>query len=490
MALRIPWDIEEAVLMLDMLLKSIDGKLTRKEAIRQVSEKLRRRAVNRGIEIDDIFRNENGITFQMSALEVAYTGIKTKLKQPTKLFVETVNLYRNHRELYEEILKEAENVVEPKSVQDEFCSYLSMQMPTFQLSDAYLMLSDIESFCLERKILQNKLFETTDLEAIKRVVQTVDSNRVFRFTYKQNLKKMSTVIHAYYAFLKSYKQIHRVSVQNYVEILNSCGIKVNQQRAQDKYYYLDDRTFDIPELKLMIDAVQASHFIPEDKTNELIDKLLTLTSDYNADRLRENIYFANKVKVPDSGNYVIVESISKAIHAGKKISFQYFEYDVNKNRVLRHDGKPYIISPYTMIWNGDYYYVVGFYDGRQEVNAFRVDRINACPEILPDDIVPIPEDFDPSKYSREVFRMYGTDEIVEVSLLCNSNLMMHVIDQFGIDVDTKPVDDEHFRAKVQIYPSPTFYRWVFGWGGKIKIESPSKIRKEYQTMLRDAIEMV
>ena len=205
MALRIPWDIEEAVLMLDMLLKSIDGKLTRKEAIRQVSEKLRRRAVNRGITIDDIFRNENGITFQMSALEVAYTGIKTKLKQPTKLFVETVNLYRNHRELYEEILKEAENVVEPKSVQDEFCSYLSMQMPTFQLSEAYLMLSDIESFCLERKILQNKLFETTDLEAIKRVVQTVDSNRVFRFTYKQNLKKMSTVIHAYYAFLKSYK---------------------------------------------------------------------------------------------------------------------------------------------------------------------------------------------------------------------------------------------------------------------------------------------
>ena len=95
MALRIPWDIEEAVLMLDMLLKSLDGKLTRKEAIRQVSEKLRRRAVNRGIEFDDIFRNENGITFQMSALAVAYTGRKTKLKQPTKLFVETVNLYRN-----------------------------------------------------------------------------------------------------------------------------------------------------------------------------------------------------------------------------------------------------------------------------------------------------------------------------------------------------------------------------------------------------------
>ena len=176
MALHIPWDVEEAVLMLDMFLEYCDGKLTRKDAIRQVSEKLRRRAVIKGIEIDDIFRNENGIAFQMSALEVAYTGIKTKLNQPSKVFVDTVNLYKNHRKLYEKILKEAENVVEPTSVQDEFCSYLSMQMPTSQLSDAYLMLSHIESFCLVRKILQNKLFETTDLEAIKREVQKVDSN--------------------------------------------------------------------------------------------------------------------------------------------------------------------------------------------------------------------------------------------------------------------------------------------------------------------------
>ena len=171
MALRIPWDIEEAVLMLDMLLKSLDGKLTRKEAIRQVSEKLRRRAVNRGIEIDDIFRNENGITFQMSALEVAYTGIKTKLKQPTKLFVETVNLYRNNRELYEEILKEAENVVEPTSVQDEFCSYLSMQMPTFQLSDAYLMLSDIESFCFQFTRADNQTWQAVQYQQLQCAIE-------------------------------------------------------------------------------------------------------------------------------------------------------------------------------------------------------------------------------------------------------------------------------------------------------------------------------
>ena len=86
--------------------------------------------------------------------------------------------------------------------------------------------------------------------------------------------------------------------------------------------------------------------------------------------------------------------------------------------------------------------------------------------------------------------MYEADGLVEVSLLCDSNLMMHMIDQFGIEVDTELVDDEHFRATVRICPSSTFYRWVFGWGNKIKIEGPSAIREEYQTMLREAMEMV
>ena len=205
MALRVPWDIEEAVLMLDMLLKSLDGKVPRKEAIRQVSEILRRRAVNKGMMIDEIFRNENGIRFQMLALEAAFTGIKTKLSQPSKLFVETVDLYKNHRELYEEILKGAEKAAKPKSIKEEFSSYLSKQMPTLQLSDANRMISNIESFCLERKILHNKIFEITDLDEIKQIVQVVDSNRVFRLYYRQEIEKISMIIHTYYSFLESYK---------------------------------------------------------------------------------------------------------------------------------------------------------------------------------------------------------------------------------------------------------------------------------------------
>lgn len=172
-------------------------------------------------------------------------------------------------------------------------------------------------------------------------------------------------------------QIHRVSVQTYVEILNSCGIKVNQQRSQDKYYYLDNRTFDIPELKLMIDALQTSCFIPEEKTNELISKLLTLTSDCNADRLR-----------------------------------------------------------------------------------------------------------------REVFGMHEAEEFVEVSLLYDGNLMEPAIEQFKADADTELIDRGYFRAKVKIHPSLTFYKWVFGWGGKLRIESPPSIREEYRTLLKEALKEV
>lgn len=202
MALRIPWDIEEAVLLLDQLLQSLNGDLPRSEAIKQVSIRLRKRAIDKGIEIDDVFRNENGIAFQMSAMEVAYTGVTSKLKQPSKLFLETVDLYKNHREHYEEILMEVNGVNDEKSAQEEFFLWLSTQQASSQLSDIYFLLTDIEDFCLKRNILQKKLFETTDIETINRVVLTVDSDKVFRFTHKRNLKRLSKAIHAYHSFIK------------------------------------------------------------------------------------------------------------------------------------------------------------------------------------------------------------------------------------------------------------------------------------------------
>lgn len=285
-------------------------------------------------------------------------------------------------------------------------------------------------------------------------------------------------------------QMHRVSVQKYVDILCACGISVNQRRAQDKFYYLEDRAFDLPELKLILDAVCASRFIPSDKTDNLVERFLTLTSDYNAERLRKNLTssYAHMVKSRDTDSYETVLVLNEAIFAGKKVAFRYYIYNTRKEKVLRHNGQRYVVSPYVTLWNGDYYYLVGFYEARGAVNVFRADRIMAPPEILPEDAAPPPRDFDVSRYAGEVFRMYGTGKQKEVTLLCGDDMMMHVIDQFGLDVETTPIDENTFRARVRIDPSPNFYRWVFGFSGQVKIESPPEVLNAYLELAKKALE--
>ena len=131
---------------------------------------------------------------------------------------------------------------------------------------------------------------------------------------------------------------------------------------------------------------------------------------------------------------------------------------------------------------------MGLNQARNQVNTFRVDRISGRPEILGEPATLAPADLNLIEYSREVLQMYDTDEPVEVSLLCENSLMKHLIDQFGLDVSTEVVDDGHFRATVLVCASPTFYRWVFGWCGKMKIESPEAVLEEYRQMALAALQ--
>ena len=140
-----------------------------------------------------------------------------------------------------------------------------------------------------------------------------------------------------------------------------------------------------------------------------------------------------------------------------------------------------------MIWDGDYYYVIGYCDSHNKVQTFRLDRIDQRPEILDEIIEPAPEDFTLSKYYRTVFRMYDTDEPEQVALLCENHVMKAIIDNFGLEADTEVVDEAHFRANVTVCTSPTFYRWVFGWGGAVKILEPESVQSEYKKMLRQAL---
>ena len=281
--------------------------------------------------------------------------------------------------------------------------------------------------------------------------------------------------------------IHRTTLPRDIEVLRAAGIEVMQERHKALHYYLADRSFSIPELRLLIDAVQSSKFITESKSEELIEKLMSLTSDTNADKLRRTVHVTGKAKSDNEKGYYIVDAVNEAINLGRKISFYYFDYDGKKRHVLKNDGAPYTVSPYDLIWDGDYYYLTGFCDERDEVRVFRMDRIERQPVLLDDAAIEPPKGYRVEKYTQEVFRMYATQEATEVKLLCDNSMMKAIIDKFGTRVRTKAVGKTQFLATVKVCTSPTFFRWVFGWGGLMKIEGPNEILNEYRYALQEEL---
>lgn len=239
MARRIPWDKEEAVIMLDALIKSINGTITREEAIKTVSFELRERGKKRGIEIDDIFRNQNGITLQMSVMENIYTDGKKGLKKKTmpKLFRDVVKLYKTENTVFQNLLEEAKK--EPKKepntmgIENDFFTWLSKNVSPSQLSEFYLIFSEIESFCKQRELLPKKLFETTDLYTIKRIVDIVEKNGMLKYMYKRKHAQMIAAIQWYYKFLS---ETYKVKEANYkVDFLKETNLSGTV--PADWYYF-------------------------------------------------------------------------------------------------------------------------------------------------------------------------------------------------------------------------------------------------------------
>ena len=186
-------------------------------------------------------------------------------------------------------------------------------------------------------------------------------------------------------------------------------------------------------------------------------------------------------------NFASQMHINNAINARKKISFQYFEYAANKQRILKNNGSSYTFSPYTLIWNGDYYYVVGFSEKHQKISTFRVDRIFKPPVVLPDETEPMPEDFNIAEFAKSVFQMYDSEHVT-VELKCDNSLMKNIIDRFGEDVIATPYSITEFKATVEVSVSPTFYGWLFGFGGKIQILSPESIKESYKALVKTTLE--
>lgn len=278
---------------------------------------------------------------------------------------------------------------------------------------------------------------------------------------------------------------HRQTIPSDIEILRTFGMEIQEVMSAQKRYNLISREYDIAEIKLLIDAIESAKFITKTKSEELVAKLSKMASKSQAESLKRNISAEGRIKYDNESIYLIIDGINEAINAGKQISFQYFKYDVRKKPKLRNDGEPFVFSPHQLVWNGDFYYMVGVFEDGAKVGVFRLDRILRRPEIMGEDALPFPDSFDFNKYLQTSFRMYGTD-YSKVELKCSDEVMDAILDKFGKNVSTYAYDMGHFKAEVEVAVSNVFFSWIFGFGGTVEIIGPEEVREKYRDMVKKA----
>ena len=243
MAIRIPWDSCEAAYLLSELVRVLNNEISRSEAIQLVSTNLRKRALQRGIEIDDVFRNTNGITLQMSVMEYIYTEGKHGLKKSSmpKLFQDIVDMYKSDKNSFEVLAREAVSMPSDKMIEEQFYTWLSTQVSPHMLSELYTAFGDIDSFCIERKILKQPLLETADLTILNNVRMTVERNKIFRFLYRRQLSKMSAGMWQYITFIKSHPELSEGFIKDETKSIGAAKDKertLSSEIANDKLIQL------------------------------------------------------------------------------------------------------------------------------------------------------------------------------------------------------------------------------------------------------------
>ncbi len=280
----------------------------------------------------------------------------------------------------------------------------------------------------------------------------------------------------------------RKSIYNDLRDLSVLGVDVEGEPIGNRYHYhVVNRSFELPELKLLVDAIQSSKFITEKKSNALIKKLEKLVSKYDAQKLQRQVYVAGRIKTMNESIYYTVDAIHHAISENKKIKFQYFQWNVKKEMELRHNGAWYHISPWGLSWDDENYYLVGYDTDTGMIKHYRVDKMLHIK--MSDESREGKEYFkklDMADYAKKSFGMFGGKEQT-VKLLVHNKLAGVIIDRFGKDVIMVPADEEHFNVNVDVHVSRQFLGWVFSLGEDIRIVGPDEVVKQMKTELETHI---
>ena len=276
----------------------------------------------------------------------------------------------------------------------------------------------------------------------------------------------------------------RKTVYSDVAALQDYGVDIVSLPGKNGGYYIASRNFELPELKLLIDAVQSSKYLTERKSRELIEKLLTQCNEQDAKLMKRNVLVSGRVKSMNETIYYSVDTIQEAIAQNRQITFRYFDWDFGSKRKYRE--KPYIASPYGLCQDNENCYLLALSD-RHGITSYRVDRmidINLldtprapCPELTGKALL---------DHANKLFQMYSGDA-TDVKLRFHNSLINVVVDRFGKDTMLIPDGDEYFNFTVRVAVSPMFLSWVIGFGSKAKVLYPQRIADELCRFCQEAM---
>ena len=278
------------------------------------------------------------------------------------------------------------------------------------------------------------------------------------------------------------------TLRNDIDTLINAGfdITINEKPGAPTTYCYIDREWSTPELQILIDAVSSSQFLTTEKSRELILRLAEMASPTDRAGLKPSILVSENTKAKSNSIFYNVQAIRKGIETNKKITFQYYNYNLDIEKEHRHGGEEYTLSPYDTIWKDDRYYVIGYSDKREKIVQFRVDRIDTV-TVTEDDRVPQPEEFNIRDYTEKVFNMFDGEE-AEVTIRCKHELIDQVIDKFGEGIKPKNITGSTFDFTVTVSLSETFFAWVFTYAGGMTVIRPEKASNWYINMLQNALD--
>lgn len=261
---------------------------------------------------------------------------------------------------------------------------------------------------------------------------------------------------------------------------------ISQQIGRQHYYYLGAREFELPELKLLVDSVQSAKFITAQKSQKLIKKLEGLVSKYEATQLQRQVYITGRVKTMNESIYYNVDKLHAALSADAQIQFQYYQWNVKKEMELRRGGKLYQVSPWGLMWDDEYYYLVAYDAETDKIKHYRVDKMlriqitdqkRAGKERY--------QSFNLPDYTKRIFGMFSGEE-TKVTLEADNSMAGVLIDRFGKDIMLIPQDGGRFRATVDVAVSDQFLGWIVALG-TVKIVGPEAVVEKMQAKVSNLI---